>query len=109
MVATKDLDVSKYLVHCASTMARMTAQLEMGEDETCWWVINHRAQNHVLLGPLRFFNHGCRSNAKFASHSSKKFVPRIKAKIKAGDEITLFYGRRPPWFSVPPFKNKIFI
>ncbi|CEG73818.1 hypothetical protein RMATCC62417_09126 [Rhizopus microsporus] len=98
MVATKDIDASKHLAHCVGTMVRMTEQLEMGEDVICWWVINHRGQNHVLLGPLRFFNHDCRNNAKFASHSSKKLVPRIKAKVKTGRQVTVFYGRRPPWF-----------
>ncbi|RCH99294.1 hypothetical protein CU097_011753 [Rhizopus azygosporus] len=104
MVATKDLDASKHLVHCAGTIVQMTERLEMGEDETCWWVINHRGQNHVLLGPLRFFNHDCKNNAKFVSHSSKKLVPRIKAKVKAGRQVTVFYGRRLPWFSVGPIQ-----
>ncbi|CEG80085.1 hypothetical protein RMATCC62417_14469 [Rhizopus microsporus] len=90
MTASEDLDAPMYLTRCAGAMAKVTEQPDIDDD--CWWAINHRGQDYVLLGPIRFFNHNCRSNATLASHSSTKLVPRISTKVKVGDEITLFYG-----------------
>ncbi|CEG84451.1 hypothetical protein RMATCC62417_18253 [Rhizopus microsporus] len=95
MVASEGLDAPTYLARCAGAMAKVTEQPDIDDD--CWRVINHRGQDYSLLGPIRYFNNDCGSNATFASHSSTKLVPRINTKVKDGDEITLFYGRRPPW------------
>ncbi|ORE11336.1 hypothetical protein BCV72DRAFT_300926 [Rhizopus microsporus var. microsporus] len=85
MVASEVLGTPMYLTRCASVMAKVTEQLDIGDD--CWWVISRRGQDYVLPSPIRFFIKQC-----YGKTGSMKLAPRINTKVKAKDEITLFYG-----------------
>lgn len=48
---------------------------------------------HVLmLGPLAYVNHSCRSNTVFVKKNDKVYAKVIKD-IAVGDEITINYGK----------------
>ena len=52
-------------------------------------------KNRIMVGPIRFANHSCRSNTEYvASHygSSKCVKLKLLRSINKGDEITVYYG-----------------
>jgi SET domain len=53
-----------------------------------------RMLDYLLLGPVRFVNHGCDPNAKFAWSRRRRGIKVVARRpIDAGEEVTVSYGQ----------------
>jgi histone-lysine N-methyltransferase SUV420H len=96
VTARRDIEASKTIKYLAGVQVgvydHQEESLASAENDFSLIVSSRRNTCSLLLGPVRFANHDCNANARFAAVGSTGVQVISTKPIRRGDEITVDYG-----------------